>query len=129
MSETAQTNSTPASAADWMGESDIQRAALRELVQLSTDSAAAEAELERVHSVQTYQADRALEKKLDEITQAHDARKVTIDAEYEQRTSAAAAEAAKSMGDIESQSGALREQLEFDSDSVAQDIKSKYQQA
>lgn len=129
MSETIESNSSPQPEAEWMGESDIQRAALRELVKLSSEAAAEEAEIDREHRTHVQQADRRLQKTRDEITQKFETAKQAIETEFQNRLSGLTQEFDQSVVDLQSLDSSAKQQLDYDNENAAAQIKSQYQQA
>jgi hypothetical protein len=110
-------------------DGDVQRSALRDLVALCADAAATETETDRLHTSQHATAQKELQRALAEIEQSHDAQKQTVLDEYDARIAKVDAEHATGLAQVKSQESTARQRLEYENDSVDQDIRSKLQQS
>ncbi|HEY1629113.1 MAG TPA: hypothetical protein VGF52_04585, partial [Tepidisphaeraceae bacterium] len=125
MSESTNANSTTAA----IGDRDVQRSALRDLVKLSADSADDESRIEQTHQDQIRAADKMLQTTLEEIAQQHQSQKEQIDAEYQQRLTKIADEYKTAIGELETYKLAARQRIDYENDAIDQDLRSKLQQA
>jgi hypothetical protein len=108
---------------------DAQRGALRDLVALSADAAAAEAEIEQLHRTQKQSADKKLNSTLNEIAQRHEAALAQIAEEYERRIAAVREAFDRGQSDLKSHDAALRQRVEYDNDNAVGNVRSQLQQA
>ncbi|HMB96271.1 MAG TPA: FtsK/SpoIIIE domain-containing protein, partial [Tepidisphaeraceae bacterium] len=125
MSQSPDANSTATAS----GDRDVQRAALRDLVALSADSATEETRIEETHREQALAADKKLQNILLEIEQRHQSQKEQIDADYQQRLTKIAQEYQTAQAELESYDIASRQRLDYEHDAIAQDVRGKLQQA
>jgi hypothetical protein len=108
---------------------DAQRNALRDLVALSAESAATEAEIEERHRTQIDRARRQLEKQLAEIEQrVETARQETL-TEYDQRATVIAEQSQRAMAELKAHDSAMRQRTEGENEAVVTELKSNLQQA
>ncbi|HVT90094.1 MAG TPA: FtsK/SpoIIIE domain-containing protein [Tepidisphaeraceae bacterium] len=129
MHESAEANTTPDISNELNAASDVQRMALRDLVSLSEQSAATELEIDRLHQTQLKQAEKQLQTSLEEIQQAHDARAQEVQDEYSRRLAQNAEQLGQSMAELDALDKSVRSRLDYEAETIGNDIKSKLQQA
>jgi hypothetical protein len=108
---------------------DMQRAALRDLVRLAADAAIREIEIEKTYRVQLQQAEKQLNKSIEEIEHRHETRKAELAAGIEQKISTVAQSHQAAKADLTNFDSTSRKRIAHDHDRVKQDLKSKLQQA
>ncbi len=111
------------------GESDVQRASLRDLVALSADCAAAETQIEQRHRGQLQAAKRQLETALADIEQRHDALQQQVAGEYETRIGQVVQQNESAMAELKGMDQTARQRIGYENDSVEQRIRAELQQA
>src|SRR5262249_51516177 len=108
---------------------DLQRDALRDLVQLAAESAAREIEIERVHKTQLQQSEKQLAKTLEDIDPRHESRKQQIEEEHASRMAQVAQQHEAAVADLNNFDKTSRTRIEYDHDRIHQDLRSKLQSA
>jgi S-DNA-T family DNA segregation ATPase FtsK/SpoIIIE len=110
------------------GDRDVQRAALRDLVKLSADSAAEESRIEQIHQDQIRAADKQLQNSLEEISQQHQTQKEQINTESEELFAKISKDYATAQNEIKIYTSAARQRIDYENDAVDQDLRGKLQQ-
>jgi hypothetical protein len=128
MSQHVEANSSPA-AVERNTERDLQRSALRDLVELSTQCAARETQIEEALRSAVESANRELRRSAEQIEQRIAAEREKIEREFAERSAGVAAEFGGEFNAINMSARASRQRIESDSDAIERDAREKLQHA
>ncbi len=104
---------------------DAQRAALRDLVSLSTECAATEAKIERFRIKSTAGAAKELEKATEAIRQRYKGLEETVKAQYREKIAAVQAKYNSDTQAVQAQETASRQKIEAQAEPITQKIKDR----
>jgi len=107
---------------------DIQRMALRDLVQLATESAATEAQIERQQQAAVDNARKELDRALWAIEQRHKSAVESLAADFSQRVAQTEAQYQSSLGALKAADAAARKRIQHDYDVTRQEVTQRYNQ-
>jgi len=108
---------------------DVQREALRQLVDLSAQCASRETEIEERYKKEIEEADLELEKANWGIEQRHKSLSDQIEQRYDEKKAEIAATYNEGLGDLNSGDSRLRNRIAQEHDAVTREVKKQYDQA
>ena len=108
---------------------DVQRAALRELVSLLTESATTESELEARHRAAGEEISKATERSRQEIDQRYAALREEVEQTYAARVTEVDSKFQEAVHALSASSDAIRRRINHDHDNVIAGVKKRFEQA
>ncbi|HEY8665500.1 MAG TPA: hypothetical protein VIL86_02490, partial [Tepidisphaeraceae bacterium] len=123
---------TPANAPGSAGaptDRDLQRSALRDLVLLSTESAAMESEIERRLQAALEEGKKDLQKMLWQVEDRYKALLTTIQQRYSERVARIDQQFQQEQAKLKEMDSHARQEIEQDHEQVERDVKQKFDQA
>ncbi len=108
---------------------DLQRDSLRELVELSAECAATEAQLDQTKESSIAAAERDLQKTKAQIQANQEKELADVEQEYQQRLGELKSDYDRHLGALKQGDKALRDRIATDNDNFVHDIKQNLQQA